>query len=113
MRSSNFESMLLKATWPSDVEVSADVINQLVKHSIPAFRYARHVSVTSCDIALSINCKQDADSDSNPYYMTLHKLWMKMIERDWRTVVKSLYILHSISREAGADHGRRFAAAIK
>jgi len=26
--------------------------------------------------------------------MTLHKLWTKMCEKDYRTVVKSLYLLH-------------------
>ena len=45
--------------------------------------------------------------------MTLHKLWTKMCEKDWRTVVKSLYVLHCISRDCSADACQRFTMAMK
>ena len=45
--------------------------------------------------------------------MTLHKLWTKMCERDYRTIVKSLYILHSISRECSVDACQQFSSALK
>jgi len=45
--------------------------------------------------------------------MTLHKLWTKMCEKDWRTITKSVFILHSISRDCQADSCRKFAQAIK
>jgi hypothetical protein len=45
--------------------------------------------------------------------MTLHKLWTKMCEKDWRTVVKSLYILHCISRDSSLDACHSFAYAMK
>jgi len=53
------------------------------------------------------------DSEDDPYYMTLHKLWTKMYETDWRTVVKSLYILHTILRDCQADACAKFGSAIK
>ena len=45
--------------------------------------------------------------------MTLHKLWMKMNEKDYRTILKSLYILHLISRDSSKDVCERFSAAMK
>lgn len=95
MKSSAFEGILLKATWPSDEPVPAETLTQIVKYSIPAFKYTRD------------------ESEEDPYYMTLHKLWTKMSEKDWRTVVKSLYILHCISRDSSTDACEHFASAIK
>jgi hypothetical protein len=45
--------------------------------------------------------------------MTLHKLWTKMSEADWRTVAKSLYILHTIARDCQSDACAKFGVAIK
>jgi hypothetical protein len=45
--------------------------------------------------------------------MTLHKLWTKMSEADWRTVAKSLYILHTIARDSQPDACVKFSTAIK
>lgn len=36
-----------------------------------------------------------------------------MCEKDWRTVTKSLYILHCISRDSSAEACANFATAIK
>lgn len=95
MRSSAFEAMLLKATWPDDEPVPSEVLNEIIKHSIPAFKYGK------------------SSADDDPYHMTLHKLWTKMCEKDWRTATKSIFILHCISRDCQADSCLRFAAAIK
>jgi len=44
MRSSSFEGMLLKATWPSDEPVQQALLDEIIKYSIPAFKYGRSVS---------------------------------------------------------------------
>ncbi len=36
-----------------------------------------------------------------------------MCEKDWRTVTKSLYILHCISRDSSSEACSNFAAALK
>lgn len=51
--------------------------------------------------------------DEDPYHMTTHKIWTKMAEKDWRTVVKATTLLHSISRDSGRDACKKFASAIK
>lgn len=110
--------MLLKATWPSDAEAPTELINQIVKYSIPAFKYSKYVRthfvyrVVSCSNCVKM-CSQDADADSDPYLMTLHKLWTKMCEEDWRSAAKALFILHTVSRDCAPDQCRKFAAALK
>lgn len=39
MRSSGFEGMLLKATWPGDDPVPHDILGEIIKYSIPAFKF--------------------------------------------------------------------------
>lgn len=95
MKSSAFEGILLKATWPGNEAVPPELLSEIIKYSIPAYKYAK------------------ADSDDDPYYMTMHKLWTKMCEKDWRTVTKSLFILHCISRDSSTEDCGRFAEAIK
>ena len=95
LRSSAFEAMLLRATWPGDDPVPQELLDEIIKHSIPAFKYGR------------------SSAEDDPYHMTLHKLWTKMSEKDWRTVVKSLYIVHCVSRDCSVDACNRFALAIK
>eukprot|EP01033_Poteriospumella_lacustris_P003480 gene3479-2570_t len=95
LKSSAFEGILLKATWPSNDPIPSELLSEIVKYSIPSFKYAR------------------SDSDDDPYYMTLHKLWTKMCEKDWRTVTKSMYILHCISRDSSTEACANFATALK
>ena len=95
LRSSAFEGILLKATWPGDDPVTQELLEEIIKHSIPAFKYAR------------------SNSDDDPYHMTMHKIWTKLCEKDWRTICKSLYILNCISRESSVDSCQRFAMAIR
>lgn len=45
MRSSAFEGMLLKATWPGNEPVPQDILTEIIKHSIPAFKYSQSVSL--------------------------------------------------------------------
>ena len=95
LRSSAFEGMLLKATWPDNDPVPSEILEEIIKHSIPSFKYGR------------------SSSEDDPYHMTLHKIWTKLCEKDYRTVVKSLYILHCVSRDSSADTCDKFALAIK
>ena len=44
LRSSAFEGMLLKATWPGNEAVPQSLLDEIIKHSIPAFKYGRAVS---------------------------------------------------------------------
>ena len=53
------------------------------------------------------------DSDEDLYFMTLHKLWTKMSEKDWRTATKSLYILHTILRDCQPDACAEFQLAFR
>jgi hypothetical protein len=95
VRSSAFEGMLLKATWPSNDPVQPEILNEIVKYSIPAFKFS------------------SSNSDDDPYYMTMHKLWTKMYEKDWRTIAKSLHILHTIARDCQPDACERFSSALR
>jgi hypothetical protein len=36
--------MLLKATWPGNEVVSPEILNDIIRHSIPAFKYGSSVS---------------------------------------------------------------------
>ena len=95
LRSSPFEAMLLKATWPTNEPIAPELLNEIIKHSIPAFKYG----------SLS-------NTEDDPYHMTLHKLWSKMTEKDWRVVLKSTFILHCISRDSSYDTCERFMDAM-
>lgn len=44
LKSSAFEGILLKATWPSNDPVPSELLSEIVKYSIPSFKYARSVS---------------------------------------------------------------------
>lgn len=43
LRSSAFEGMLLKATWPGNEPVPQEILVEIIKHSIPAFKYSQSV----------------------------------------------------------------------
>lgn len=45
LRSSAFEGMLLKATWPGDSPVPQEILAEIVKHSVPSFKYGRSVLI--------------------------------------------------------------------
>ena len=43
LKSSAFEGILLKATWPSNDPIPSELLSEIVKYSIPSFKYARSV----------------------------------------------------------------------
>lgn len=45
LKSSAFEGILLKATWPSNDPIPSELLSEIVKYSIPSFKYARSVRV--------------------------------------------------------------------
>jgi hypothetical protein len=85
LTSSELEQVMLKATRPDDTPVKG-------KHA------ERLVGVT-----YQISGRFDI------YDAVLRKLWAKMAEKDWRTTIKALYILHRFSADGSPDH----AAALK
>lgn len=85
LTSSELEQVMLKATRPDDTPVKG-------KHA------ERLVGVT-----YQISGRYDI------YDAVLRKLWAKMAEKDWRTTIKALYILHRFSADGSPDH----AAALK
>jgi hypothetical protein len=85
LTSSELEQVMLKATRPDDTPVKG-------KHA------ERLVGVT-----YQISGRFDI------YDAVLRKLWAKMAEKDWRTTIKALYILHRFSADGSPEH----AAALK
>ena len=116
LKSSAFESLLLKATWPEDVPVPPIALQQILHESIPAFEKYMTLYRQSSDGVLkspSSSSSSGYGGCDDPYYMTNHKLYMKMIESDWRTTLKSLYIFHSIFRESSPNICESFRQAMK
>ena len=56
LRSSAFEGMLLRATWPGNEAVPQDLLTEIIKHSIPAFKYGRAVRPTLLLGACTVPC---------------------------------------------------------
>lgn len=80
LTSSELEQVMLKATRPDDTAVKG-------KHA------ERLVGVT-----YQISARYDI------YDAVLRKLWGKMAEKDWRTTIKALYILHRFSADGAPEH---------
>ena len=78
--SSDFEKLLLRATSPEDTPVMLPDMQMLFKEIKYFPRRARGPGV-------------------NPYEKTLHKLWNKIAEKDWRTTAKGVDILHRMARD--------------
>jgi len=85
LTSSELEQVLLKATRPDDGAVKGKHVERLVS------------------VTYQISPRYDI------YDSVLRKLWSKMAEKDWRTKVKALYILHRFSADGAPEH----AAALK
>ena len=45
MRSSAFEGMILKATWPGNEAIPNEILTEIIRHSIPAFKYSQSVII--------------------------------------------------------------------
>lgn len=54
----------------------------------------------------------DVTSTSNPYRVTLRKLWSKMAETDGRTVLKGTFLLHAVLRYTQPEDTVIFKALI-
>lgn len=81
LTSSELEQVMLKATRPDDSPVKGKHVERLV------------------GVTYQISARYDI------YDAVLRKLWKKMVEADWRTKIKSLYVLHRFSADGAADHG--------
>ncbi len=80
--SSDFEVLLLKITSPND-NLPDDIDVDRFTATIETF--VRNMDVTSA---------------SNPYRVTLRKIWSKLTETDFRTTVKGLYLMHILLRHS-------------
>ena len=82
LTSSELEQVMLKATRPDDTPVKG-------KHA------ERLVGLT-----------YQVSSQFEIYDAVLRKLWAKMAEKDWRTTIKALYILHRFSADGSPQHAQ-------
>mmetsp|Transcript_2465 Transcript_2465/g.3697 ORF Transcript_2465/g.3697 Transcript_2465/m.3697 type:complete len:669 (-) Transcript_2465:33-2039(-) len=89
LTSSELEQVMLKATKPDDSPVKGKHVERLV------------------GVTYQISARYDI------YDSVLRKLWKKMIEDDWRTKIKSLYVLHRFSADGAPDHGPALKARLR
>lgn len=80
LTSSELEQVMLKATRPDDTPVKSKHVERLV------------------GVTYQISGKYDI------YDAVLRKLWNKMAEKDLRTKMKSVYVLHRFSVDGGPEH---------
>ena len=80
LTSSELEQVMLKSTRPDDEPVKSKHVERLV------------------GVTYQISGKYDI------YDAVLRKLWNKMAERDIRTKLKSVYVLHRFSVDGGPEH---------
>lgn len=89
LTSSELEQVMLKATQPNDLPVKGAHVERLV------------------GVTYQISGRYDI------YDAVLRKLWSKMIEKDWRTTIKALYILHRFSADGAPDHQAALKARLR
>mmetsp|Transcript_26263 Transcript_26263/g.75840 ORF Transcript_26263/g.75840 Transcript_26263/m.75840 type:complete len:640 (-) Transcript_26263:138-2057(-) len=89
LTSSELEQVMLKATKPNDEPVKGKHVERLV------------------GVTYQISGRYDI------YDAVLRKLWNKMVERDWRTTIKSLYILHRFAADGAPDHQAALKARLR
>jgi hypothetical protein len=89
LTSSELEQVMLKATKPDDTPVKGKHVERLV------------------GVTYQISSRYDI------YDAVLRKLWGKMIEKDWRTTMKSLYILHRFSADGAPEHAPALKARLR
>jgi len=80
LTSSELEQVMLKATRPDDEPVKSKHVERLV------------------GVTYQISGRYDI------YDAVLRKLWNKMAEKDLRTKMKAVYVLHRFSVDGGTDH---------
>lgn len=89
MLSSELEQVLLKATRPDDSPVKAKHVERLI------------------GVTYQISGQYDL------YDPILRKLWSKMLEGDWRSTSKALYVLHRFSSDGADDHRIQLKARLR
>ena len=89
LTSSELEQVMLKATRPDDGPVKGKHVERLV------------------GVTYQISGRYDI------YDAVLRKLWNKMAEKDWRTSLKSLYILHRFSADGAPEHQAALKARLR
>ncbi|CAM9891192.1 unnamed protein product, partial [Ectocarpus fasciculatus] len=92
--SSELERCLLKATRPENIAVDEECMLALLTQA------NRLAAVKAC-------------CDCDPHEVVCSKLRKKIMEQDWRTVVKALYVVHRLQRDSPAKEAARFSAFIK
>lgn len=80
LTSSELEQVMLKATRPDDTPVKGKHVERLV------------------GVTYQMSSRFDL------YDAVLRKLWSKMAEKDWRTTLKALYILHRFASDGAPEH---------
>jgi hypothetical protein len=93
--SSDFEVLLLRMTTPDDSRADEEDLEQFIG-TIETF--VRNMDVTS---------------QSNPYRVTLRKIWTKAAESDGLTVLKAQFLLHSILRNTTPEDSLIFKTLLK
>ena len=83
--SSDFEALILRLTNPNDSRPPNEDVERIIA---TVSTFVRNVDLTS---------------ESNPYRVTLRKLWTKMAEPDARTILKALLILHNLLRSSDPE----------
>eukprot|EP00980_Cylindrotheca_fusiformis_P005775 scaffold1203_cov117-Cylindrotheca_fusiformis.AAC.14 len=89
LTSSELEQVMLKATRPDDTAVKGKHVERLV------------------GVTYQISARYDI------YDAVLRKLWGKMAEKDWRTTIKALYILHRFSADGAPEHAPALKARLR
>lgn len=89
LTSSELEQVMLKATRPDDTPVKGKHVERLV------------------GVTYQISSRYDI------YDAVLRKLWGKMAEKDWRTTIKALYILHRFSADGAPEHAQALKARLR
>jgi len=89
LTSSELEQVMLKATRPDDTPVKGKHVERLV------------------GVTYQISARYDI------YDAVLRKLWGKMSEKDWRTTIKALYILHRFSSDGAPEHSQALKARLR
>lgn len=89
LTSSELEQVMLKATQPNDTPVKGKHVERLV------------------GVTYQISGRYDI------YDAVLRKVWSKMVEKDWRTNIKALYILHRFSADGAPDHQAALKARLR
>ena len=89
LTSSELEQVMLKATRPDDTPVKGKHVERLV------------------GVTYQISSRYDI------YDAVLRKLWGKMAEKDWRTSIKALYILHRFSADGAPEHAQALKARLR